>query len=196
MLFVGLLLVVTLVAACGDTTLDGTPGFAETPGAGFPEEGAATEELFPEESATDELMPEETDTSGVLPPSTVTESVGVEEPVTGAETYTDLDSLLAALGADASSVVMEPVSEPYFSVEGQAVDINGEQVHVYEFPDEETAQLDADLVSADGTMVGDVTVNGTPHFYQAGRFIVVYMGDDPATIDLLEASLGPPFAGA
>jgi hypothetical protein len=35
----------------------------------------------------------------------------------------------------------------------------------------------------------------TPHFYQAERLIVLYVGDDPMVVDLLTALLGPPFAG-
>ena len=35
----------------------------------------------------------------------------------------------------------------------------------------------------------------TPHFYKASGLIVLYVGDNTAVIDVLEAALGPQFAG-
>jgi hypothetical protein len=40
-----------------------------------------------------------------------------------------------------------------------------------------------------------VTWVAAPHFYQAGRILVLYVGDDPAILELLEGALGPQFAG-
>jgi hypothetical protein len=35
----------------------------------------------------------------------------------------------------------------------------------------------------------------TPHFYKAGRIIVLYLGSDQAVLDVLNQILGQQFAG-
>jgi hypothetical protein len=35
----------------------------------------------------------------------------------------------------------------------------------------------------------------TPHFYKAGRLIVLYVGDSTGVTNVLEAELGQQFAG-
>ncbi|HEV2107022.1 MAG TPA: hypothetical protein VGR16_02025 [Thermomicrobiales bacterium] len=35
-----------------------------------------------------------------------------------------------------------------------------------------------------------------PHFFRQGAVIVLYVGEDPAVLDLLEELLGAQFAGA
>jgi hypothetical protein len=46
-------------------------------------------------------------------------------------------------------------------------------------------------------MINDVSVRwaGAPHFYRMGDTIVLYVGDDAATLERLGGSLGTPFAG-
>jgi hypothetical protein len=35
----------------------------------------------------------------------------------------------------------------------------------------------------------------TPHFYEAGKLIVLYVGEDSGVVGVLEEALGPQFAG-
>lgn len=89
------------------------------------------------------------------------------------------------------------VSHPFFSVEGWVIKVNGEAVQVFEYPDSGSADSEARLVSADGGTVGTTMIHwvDSPHFYKAGRLIVLYVGSDPAIMSLLESVLGPQFAG-
>jgi hypothetical protein len=123
---------------------------------------------------------------------------GGEETVSHGETVTDYISLVDALRAEGATV--EPagaVSQPFFSVEGQLIRVDGQDVQVFEYQDEETAQSQAELVSPDGTSVGTsmMTWVEPPHFYQKGSLIVLYVGSSEEVRSALEAVLGPQFAG-
>ncbi len=95
-------------------------------------------------------------------------------------------------------VLDEPVVQPFFVVEGMILDVDGEGIQVFEYPNVAAAEAQARLVSADGTQVGKSKPRwvGTPHFFQKGRLLVVYLGDNTRTMELLKTVLGPQFAGA
>jgi len=112
---------------------------------------------------------------------------------------TDYASLVDALRAQGATI--EPngdVSQPFFTVEGQVIGANGQDIQVFEYADEAAADVEAELLAPDGSSVGTTMVTwvGSPHFYAAGRLIVLYVGDGATTLDLLETVLGPQFAGA
>jgi hypothetical protein len=112
---------------------------------------------------------------------------------------TDYVSLVDALRAQGATV--EPsgdVSQPFFTVEGQVIRVDSQDVQVFEYADEAAADAEAELVAPDGSSVGTSMVSwvAPPHFYKVGRLVVLYVGDDATTIDLLEAVLGPQLAGA
>ncbi len=111
---------------------------------------------------------------------------------------TDYISLIDNLRAAGATV--EPageISQPFFSVEGNAITVNGENVQVFEYADTAAAEAEATLVSPDGSSVGTTMVGwiATPHFYKAGRLIVLYVGDNAPVVNVLEAVLGSQFAG-
>ncbi len=111
---------------------------------------------------------------------------------------TDFVSLVDSLRSAGATV--EPageVSQLFFSVQGQVITVNGEDVQVFEYDDAASADAEAALVSPDGSSVGTTMVLwiATPHFYQTGQLIVFYVGDSTAVIDALEEVLGPQFAG-
>ncbi len=70
-------------------------------------------------------------------------------------------------------------------------------MQVFEYASEVNAKVEADLVTPDGGSVGAsiMTWIATPHFYNSGKLIVLYVGDQSDTIDDLEAVLGSEFAG-
>jgi hypothetical protein len=112
---------------------------------------------------------------------------------------TDYITLVDALRAQGA--IIEPsgdISQPFFTVEGRVIQVNSQDVQVFEYADEAAAAAEAELVAPDGSSVGTSMVSwmDSPHFYKAGRLIVLYVGDDATTIDLLEMVLGPQFAGA
>ncbi len=91
----------------------------------------------------------------------------------------------------------------FFSGTGKRIELSGENISVLEYEDEATAQTEAKFISPDGStytaenwsMVADISWVAPPHFYQAGKIIVLYIGTNQAIIDLLENLIGPPFAG-
>ncbi len=111
---------------------------------------------------------------------------------------TTFEQLVDDLRAAGNAVeVGDTISQPFFSVEGQVITVNGEDVEVFEHASAEAADEEAALVSPDGSSVGTTQIEfvATPHFYKSGALIVLYVGDDPAVSDPLEAVLGPQFAG-
>lgn len=118
-----------------------------------------------------------------------------EEPAGPATDYTSFVDNLEAAGA-----TVEPAGEiiqDFFSVKGQAIKVNGEDVQVFEYTDQSTAEAEAALVSADGSSIGTSLPFwvAPPHFYKAGRVVVLYVGENLAVTDLLGSVLGPQFAG-
>ncbi|WP_374686112.1 hypothetical protein [Promineifilum sp.] len=95
-----------------------------------------------------------------------------------------------SLGGDVPSPLFEGSN-------GQTYLVNDEEIQVYQFADEAEAEAAAATISPDGGMINDVSVRwaGAPHFYRQGNTIVVYIGGDIATLDLLGGSFGEPFAG-
>ncbi len=111
---------------------------------------------------------------------------------------TDYVSLIDNLRA--AGAIVEPageVSQPFFSVNGQVITVNNGDVQVFEYADTAAADAEAAFVSADGSSVGTTMISwvAPPHFYKTGRLIVLYVGDNTAVINVLEAVLGSQFAG-
>ena len=107
-------------------------------------------------------------------------------------------SLIAALQASGATVETgEPVSQAFFSPEGSIIKVNEAEVQVFEYQSVEAMENEASQVAPDGGSIGTsmVTWMDTPHFYKAGRIIVLYVGSDESVLSLLENSLGPQFAG-
>ena len=59
------------------------------------------------------------------------------------------------------------------------------------------AAADAAKVAPDGGSVGTSMMNWImpPHFFKSGRVLVLYLGDNQTTLNLLEKILGKQFAG-
>ncbi|MFC1987522.1 hypothetical protein ACFLVH_03145 [Chloroflexota bacterium] len=93
--------------------------------------------------------------------------------------------------------------QPIFSGAGKRIELNSDNISVLEYNDEITATAEAKFISADGftftsenrTTIANISWIAPPHFYKAGRIIVLYVGENQETIDLLEALLGQQFAG-
>jgi len=100
-------------------------------------------------------------------------------------------------GVGATIVPTGSVTQPFFSVPGQVITVNGEQVQAYEYADEEAANADAARISPDGGTIGNTMVEwiAPPHFYKVGQLIVLYVGMNTSLMKILEMTLGPQFAG-
>ena len=90
-----------------------------------------------------------------------------------------------------------PLSQPFFTPEGSILKVNGADVQVFEYESMESMEEEASQVMPDGGSIGRSMIAwmDTPHFYKAGRIIVLYVGSDEAVLGLLEKVLGPQFAG-
>ena len=84
--------------------------------------------------------------------------------------------------------------------------VNGEDIQAFEFGSAEEADAAAGGVSATGSSIVTTMADGTrmasmitwvapPHFYKAGKLIVIYVGSDNDVIDALQDAMGPQFAG-
>lgn len=109
--------------------------------------------------------------------------------------YASLITRLQISGAKVQST--GEVSQPFFSVTGQTLSVNGASVQVFEYADGAATKAEAGLVSPDGSAIGTSMVSwvDTPYFYAADRVIVLYVGSDKDIIRNLESLLGRPFAG-
>lgn len=83
-----------------------------------------------------------------------------------------------------------------FDVPGQVIKVNGIEVQVFEFTDESVREASAEQISADGSSIGATMINWVdqPNFWGKGRVVVLYVGQDTATIRLLTSVLGEPVA--
>lgn len=106
--------------------------------------------------------------------------------------YVELVDALRAAGATVESA--GTVEQPFFSVAGQIIRVDGVDVQVFEYVDETAREAESEQISLDGTSVGTsmITWVAPPHFWARGRVIVLYVGTDAATLDLLETALTEP----
>ncbi|MEO8434611.1 MAG: hypothetical protein ABI596_06925 [Pyrinomonadaceae bacterium] len=95
------------------------------------------------------------------------------------------------------ALTRERVSQPFFSVAGRIININGEALQVFEYATPAAANAEARRVSADGTTIGTSkpTWMATPHFFKSGKLIVLYIGGNQTILDLLRRTSGNQFAG-
>jgi hypothetical protein len=117
---------------------------------------------------------------------------------TASEPVVSYDGLLAALRGNGSTVdSVSSISQPFFVPEGQVISVDGHEVQVFEFSNEEDALSAAESISPDGSSVGTTMISWVkaPHFYRSGKLIVLYVGEEDPVVDALEVVLGPQFAG-
>lgn len=109
--------------------------------------------------------------------------------------YLRLIDRLAALGAQVES--NGEVDQPFFSVKGRTITVDGEDIQIFQYDDPALADAEAALVSPDGSSVGTSKPHwiAAPHFFKGHQLLVLYVGDSGAVLKLLEAALGQPFAG-
>jgi len=71
--------------------------------------------------------------------------------------------------------------------------VDGTQVRVYEYRDRASRIAVSDTISADGSRVGNATVDwvGPPHFFAKGRIIVLVLSNDVQLEGWLWRELGP-----
>lgn len=114
--------------------------------------------------------------------------------------FASLDALLAALretGVAATRIGPGAVSQRPFSVSPEMAAVNGYEIFIFEFADPAAAQAEAGGLSPDGRAIDGRALAWelTPRFYRAGRFVVLFLGDEADVRQALEAVLGAQVAG-
>ena len=110
----------------------------------------------------------------------------------------DTASFLAALQAsDPTAEIVDSVTQNFFSPEGSIITVNGQDVQVFEYENSESMENEASQVAPDGGSVGTSMMMwmDAPHFYKAGRVIVIYIGRDEQILTLLQSVIDTQFAG-
>ncbi len=108
-------------------------------------------------------------------------------------------SLVDALRAQGLKV--EPtgsITQPFFPIPGQTLNVNDQNIQVFEFEDSSTAKSHAQEISPDGLSIGQTSIqwNEPPHIFSTGTIIVLYLGTDASLLSQLEMALGQQIAGA
>ena len=98
-------------------------------------------------------------------------------------------------------------SADFFAPQGQLLTVNGERVETFEFASAEEADVVAEGASPSGDSILRVDAETglgvaisvlwemPPHFYKAGKLIVLYVGCNSDVINVLQETMGPQFAG-
>ena len=129
-------------------------------------------------------------------PETAPKATPATTPGTTAGTVTDKAGLISALQSAGITVTSAgKVQQPFLSVPGEAFQAGSEVIQVFEYPGESAASADASKIKPDGTIAGSsVGWMAQPHFYHAGRLIVIYVGTDQRVLAALDSAMGPAFA--
>ncbi|MCA9899351.1 MAG: hypothetical protein KC433_14260 [Anaerolineales bacterium] len=126
---------------------------------------------------------------------TAAQDAGAQPEVNTAEPY---EWVLTALRDNGTAVeALSTISQPFFEPEGQVIQVDGQEVQLFAFPNEAEAATAAATIDASGSTVGTTMLSwlATPHFFKSGNLIVLYVGDTEAVIAALQGVLGSQIAG-
>ena len=130
--------------------------------------------------------------------------LGCSEPPIGAapDSELDLQMLIAQLQEAGAEIILEgPIPGPVFLTGGHILTVNGHRVSAYVYESAPEARNAAAGISPDGSSIredGRATIIewvDAPHFFNAGRLVVLYVGHDTGVLALLVGVLGPQIAG-
>ena len=110
----------------------------------------------------------------------------------------DINNLIAALQAAGVTVESgEAVNQPFFTVPGQTIKINGQDLQVFVYDTAQAMESEAAQISPDASTIGTNMPSwmSDPHFYKLGNMLVLYVGQDQKLLDILSVILGSQFAG-
>ena len=114
------------------------------------------------------------------------------------EALMDYATLIDTLRATGVNVVPSgEIAQPFFSVKGRVISVNGKDVQVFEYANADEASAIGEHISPDGSWIGKHHVNwvAAPHFYQEGKLIILFLGPRSAVPNELQAIVGPQIAG-
>lgn len=107
--------------------------------------------------------------------------------------YQQLIDDLRAYGAEVSQNIAL-VDHPLFSAAGIELNVDGQIVQAFEYPDVAAATADASAIYFGENAAWDkLSRDGTAHTYQVKNILLLYTGDDESLVMTLEIVFGPPF---
>lgn len=124
-------------------------------------------------------------------PSTGNNSLST--PTAGLLNLQQFNELFQAIQTYGGAVVEAgSISQPFFNVDGKILQVNDQQIQVFEFANAADAKASASQISDGGTTIGNTKVTwvSQPHFWLSGKMIVLYIGNDPYTITMLDRLMG------
>jgi len=129
-------------------------------------------------------------------PETAPKATPATTPGATGGMVTDKAGLISALQAAGITVTSAgKVEQPFLSVSGEAFQAGSEAIQVFEYANESAASADASKIQPDGTIAGSsVGWMAQPHFYHAGRLLVIYVGTDQRVLAALDSAMGQAFA--
>ena len=125
-----------------------------------------------------------------------------EHPIGPADSELDLQMFIAQLQEAGAEVMLEgPIPGPVFLAGGHILTVNGHRVSAYVYESAQEARGAAAGISPDGSSIREdgrathIEWVDAPHFFNAGRLVVLYVGRDTAVLSRLVRILGPQIAG-
>lgn len=184
------------------TTVSPTPSATRTATSGLSTPPAATE-TEPVDTATPGGQPTVDETATPIgngadetatPPSGDETALPGTTPPADEENGASTADELRAQGADVR--LLGNIQQPFIPVMGRILEVNDEQIQVFEFRSKLAAQDFADTVSQTGNRLGSLTTNlSTVHFFHEGDTIILYFGSDADLLDLLTRTFGDALTG-
>ena len=116
----------------------------------------------------------------------------------------DTSSLMSNLrhaGLQVSQDQYTTLRQPFLSVPGHLLLVNGQRVESYDYTSASATRADAGHIAKDACLVltphGQVMMEwpGPPHVFSKGNVIVLYAGTDATILRALKSALGPQIAG-
>ena len=94
--------------------------------------------------------------------------------------------------AEATVNPVGEITQPFFSVDGFVINIDGEEVQVFEYATAEATAAEASTISPDGSSIGTSMVSwmASPHFWNVEKLIVLYVGENNSIVTMLDNALG------
>ena len=151
-------------------------------------------------------LSDEAPTQAPPAPAAVSHGGSVKDYVSLVDNLRAAGATVVPAGTEPADQLFAPQADDLISGPTQVLTVNGEDINAYEFASAEEADAGAEGVSASGSSIVVTYADGTgtsinvtwvesPHFYKAGKLIVLYVGCDSDVIDVLQETMGPQFAG-
>lgn len=129
-------------------------------------------------------------TRGLVPKTITIQTAAPSQP-----NVRSLRELIARLKGRGKKVGRkEKVEQPFLSVKGRIISVDDQDVQVFGYRNALAAERDKKKIN-DTRATSMAMWIAPPHFFQSGRLIVLYVGENSSVLKALADLLGPEFAG-